>query len=389
MHQDPVFFTIFLIFSGAAVMATIALFTRQALLVSYIVLGALLGPSALGLVSDANMVRELSHIGIVFLLFLMGLDLNPHELLSLFKKTTLVTVISSTTFAMVGGGIAYIFGFSIQESLIVGAAMMFSSTIMGLKLLPTTVLHHQHTGELVISILLFQDLIAIILLLVLKGGGESGNPIMAVAQLGLAFPLLIGVSLLLIKHLILPLLLRFDTIKEYIFLITIGWCLGISVAASSLGLSYEIGAFVAGVALASSPIAPYIADSLKPLRDFFLVLFFFSLGAGFDLTMVDDVIVPAALIAAAMLLLKAPIFRILLRRVGEETNRAKEVGVRLGQLSEFSLLLAVLAWESALVSKEASYLIQLATLLTFLISTYLVVLRYPTPIAMSEKLRRD
>ncbi len=389
MHQDPVFFTIFLIFSGAAVMATIALFTRQALLVSYIVLGALFGPSALGFVSDAKMVGELSHIGIVFLLFLMGLDLNPKELLTLFKKTTLVTVVSSGTFAIVGGGIAYAFGFSVQESLIVGAAMMFSSTIMGLKLLPTTVLHHQHTGELVISILLFQDLIAIILLLILKGGGESGDPMMAIVQLGLAFPLLIGASLLLIKYLILPLLQRFDTIKEYIFLITIGWCLGISVTASQLGLSYEIGAFIAGVALASSPIALYIADSLKPLRDFFLVLFFFSLGAGFDLTMVDDVILPAALIAAAMLLLKAPVFRLLLKRVGEENLRAKEVGVRLGQLSEFSLLLAVLAWESGVINKEASYLIQLATLLTFLVSTYMVVLRYPTPIAMSEKLRRD
>jgi len=370
-------------------MATIALFTRQALLVSYIVLGTLLGPSALGIVNDANLVRELSHIGIIFLLFLMGLDLNPKDLLLLFKKTTLVTVGSSGLFALVGGGIAFAFGFSIQTSLIVGAAMMFSSTIMALKLLPTTVLHHQHTGELVISILLLQDFIAILLLLVLKGGGETGGPIMAILQLGLTFPLLIGAALLLIKYLILPLLQRFDTIKEYIFLLTIGWCLGVSEAASLLGLSYEIGAFIAGVALASSPIALYIADSLKPLRDFFLVLFFFSLGAGFDLAMLDDVIIPASLIAAAMLLLKAPVFGLLLRKVGEEPHRATEVGVRLGQLSEFSLLLAILAWESQLIDLEASYLIQLATLLTFLISTYLVVLRYPTPVALSEKLRRD
>jgi len=260
---------------------------------------------------------------------------------------------------------------------------------MALKLLPTTVLPHQHTGELVISILLLQDFIAILLLLVLKGGGETGGPIMAILQLGLTFPLLIGAALLLIKYLILPLLQRFDTIKEYIFLLTIGWCLGVSEAASLLGLSYEIGAFIAGVALASSPIALYIADSLKPLRDFFLVLFFFSLGAGFDLAMLDDVIIPASLIAAAMLLLKAPVFGLLLRKVGEEPHRATEVGVRLGQLSEFSLLLAILAWESQLIDLEASYLIQLATLLTFLISTYLVVLRYPTPVALSEKLRRD
>ncbi|MCW8945229.1 MAG: cation:proton antiporter [Sedimenticola sp.] len=389
MTEHPILFTIFLIFSGAAVFATLALYARQALLISYILLGVILGPSAAGLVNDSELVREMSNIGIMFLLFLMGLELNPRELLLLLKKTTTVTVISSALFAFSGGLIAYLFDFTLQESLIVGSAMMFSSTIIGLKLLPTTVLHHQHTGELVISILLFQDLIAILLLLALKGGSGAELSAFEIIKLVLALPLLIGVSALFVKYVFFPLMKKFDTIKEYIFLITIGWCLGLAEAATALGLSHEIGAFIAGISLATSPVSFFISENLKPLRDFFLVLFFFSLGAGFDLAMLDDVILPAALIAATMLLLKPLVFDRLLRVVGESKARSTEVGARLGQLSEFSLLLAVLAWESKLISIEASYLIQLATLLTFLVSTYRVLFKYPTPIALSAKLRRD
>ncbi|AKH19204.1 cation:proton antiporter [Sedimenticola thiotaurini] len=389
MTEHPILFTIFLIFSGAAVFATLALYARQALLISYILLGVLLGPSAAGLVDDSELVRDMSSIGIMFLLFLMGLELNPRELLLLLKKTTTVTLVSSALFALGGGLVAWLFGFTLQESLIVGAAMMFSSTIIGLKLLPTTVLHHQHTGELVISILLFQDLIAILLLLVMKGGSGDESPLLEVLKLALALPLLIGVSALFVKFVFFPLMKKFDTIKEYIFLITIGWCLGLAQAATALGLSHEIGAFIAGISLATSPVSFFISENLKPLRDFFLVLFFFSLGAGFDLHMLDDVLLPALLIAALMLLLKPVIFARLLRSVGEEKSRATEVGARLGQLSEFSLLLAVLAWESELIGLKASYLIQLATLLTFLVSTYRVLFRYPTPMALSAKLRRD
>lgn len=389
MTEHPILFTIFLIFSGAAVFATLALYARQALLISYILLGVLLGPSAAGLVDDSELVRDMSSIGIMFLLFLMGLELNPRELLLLLKKTTTVTLFSSALFALCGGLVAWLFGFTLRESLIVGSAMMFSSTIIGLKLLPTTVLHHQHTGELVISILLFQDLIAILLLLAMKGGSGNESPLLEVLKLGLALPLLIGVSALFVKFVFFPLMKKFDTIKEYIFLITIGWCLGLAQAATALGLSHEIGAFIAGISLATSPVSFFISENLKPLRDFFLVLFFFSLGAGFDLHMLDDVLLPALLIAAAMLLLKPVIFSRLLRSVGEERTRATEVGARLGQLSEFSLLLAVLAWESELIGLEASYLIQLATLLTFLVSTYRVLFKYPTPIALSAKLRRD
>ena len=136
MQEDPVVFTIFVIFAGSAVIATLALFARQALLVAYILLGVLFGPSAIGLVSDPELVEEMAHIGIIFLLFLMGLELNPRDLVLMLRKTTLVTLVSSLIFAMVGTGVALAFGYTPIESLLIGCGMMFSSTIVGLKLLP-------------------------------------------------------------------------------------------------------------------------------------------------------------------------------------------------------------------------------------------------------------
>jgi Kef-type K+ transport system membrane component KefB len=389
MQQDPIVFTVFLVFTGAAIFATAALFARQSLLVAYIVLGALLGPSALGLVSDPELIRSISEFGIIFLLFLLGLNLQPQELLRMMRKTTLVTLLSSLTFFAVGCAVSLAFGFSAMEALLVGGAATFSSTIIGLKLLPTTILHHQRTGEVIISILLLQDMLAIVLLLVVQGSSQGDMQLLDILKLVIALPALVGFAWIVERYVLIRLIRRFDKIQEYIFLMTIGWCLGMAELAALLGLSAEIGAFIAGVVLASSPIAMFIAESLKPLRDFFLVLFFFSLGAGFDISTIDEVILPAALLAGALMLLKPPVFRWLLLRTGESRKRSHEVGYRLGQMSEFSLLLAVLAFEQGVIGIEASYLIQLSTLLTFLVSSYLVVMRFPTPIAVSDDLRRD
>ncbi len=389
MQDDPLVYTIFLIFSGAAVVATLALYARQALLIAYIVLGVLFGPSVAGLVDDPDLIQDIAHVGIIFLLFLMGLELNPKELLHLLSKTTAVTLISSLVFWGVGAVVALIAGFDLGESALVGAAMLFSSTIIGLKLLPATVLHHQRTGEIIISILLLQDLIAILLLLVIEGSGEESQALLEVLKLMAALPLLVAAAVLVVRYLLLRFLRAFDTIHEYIFLLSIGWCLGMAEAAEALGLSYEIGAFIAGVTLATNPISLYMAENLKPLRDFFLIMFFFSLGASFDLSMIGAVILPALVLVALMMLAKPVVYYQLLKNSGESPQRSREIGIRLAQMSEFSLLIAVLATEKELISSQASYLIQLATVLSFLVSTYLVVLRYPTPIALSDKLRRD
>lgn len=389
MPSDSMLFVMFLVFSGAAIFATVALYARQALIVSYIVLGVVLGPSLLGWVTDASLIREVADIGIMFLLFLLGLNMHPQKLFRLLGSATIVTGLSSLIFGAIGLAAGLLLGFHWIESLIVGGGLMFSSTIVGLKLLPTTVLHHRHTGEVMISILLLQDIIAIVMLLVLRAGLGGETLITDVAGLVLALVGICILAWLVERFVLIPLIARFDVIQEYIFLLAIGWCLGLAELSVWLGLSHEIGAFIAGVALASSRISLFIAENLKPLRDFFLIIFFFMLGAGLDLHQLLDVLVPAVLLAAVLLLVKPFVFDKLLVRTGESPPRAKEMGLRLGQGSEFTLLIAVLALETGALRSQAAHLLELTTIISMMISMYLIVRRYPTPIAVSDELRRN
>ncbi len=389
MDETSIVFTLFLVFTGAALAATLALYARQALIVGYIFLGVLLGPWGAGLVSDTLLIADMAHVGIIFLLFLLGLNLTPQKLGTLLRQTLVVTFVSSLIFCAAGWVIARAFGFSPFESLLVGAAAMFSSTIVGIKLLPTTVLHHRHMGEVIISVLLLQDLLAIIVMLVVQSPEREGISLLEVGWLITALPILIAVAFLLERFVLLPLLRRFDRVVEYIFLLTLAWCLGIAELAEAMGLSYEIGAFIAGIAIAANPIALYIAESLKPLRDFFLVLFFFAIGASLNLEAASHVVVPALVLAVVMVLLKPVVYRAVFGTVAESKKLVWESGWRLGQMSEFSLLITFLALENARIGNDAVYMIQLATLITFVISSSIVVLRFPTPVATNEKLRRD
>ena len=379
----------FLIFTGTAVFATLALYARQMMIVAYIIFGIILGPAGTGLIQNAELITQISGIGITFLLFLLGMDMSPIKLVKLFRSTLFITGLSCLIFAGIGFGFGQLWGLNTMNSTILAITMMFSSTIIGLKLLPTTVLHHKPTGEIIISILLAQDLIAIATLLFLKNMQSDETLTHILALQVLEVPLLIAGAWLLQKVIITRLLEKFDTIREYIFLLAIGWCLGIAELAHSIGLSHEIGAFIAGITLAANPIAFHITDSLKPIRDFFLIIFFFSLGARVELAALQTIMLPAILLAVILLAVKPFVIGSLLRCFGYEKSQSNEIGVRLGQGSEFSLLIATLAISLGVINLETSYLIQITVLLTFIVSPYFTVMNYPTPIALSAKLRRD
>lgn len=388
--ESSIVHSFFLIFAGAAIVASIALYTRQPMIIAYIALGILLGPSALSLINEPKLMDEMSHIGIIFLLFLLGLDMQPSHLINMLKKASWIALLSSIAFAILGFGVSILYGYSQIESFIIGIAMMFSSTIVCIKLLPTTALHHKHTGELVVGLLLLQDMIAIAVLLVLYSTSSTeSSTIMQYLKPLIALPVLVAGAFLFVKYILLKLIARFDRFHEYIFLVSIGWCLSMAVLAETAGLSAEMGAFIAGVALATSPISQYIATHLKPLRDFFLILFFFSIGASFNLDLLGLVILPALILAISSMLIKPVVFRYLLQGIKEDPSTSWEVGFRLGQVSEFSLLIAYLAANIGLIGQEASHVIQATAILSFAMSTYIVILNFPSPIAISDKLRRD
>ena len=383
-----ILFELAVIMVGAAVLGTLFLFLRQPIVIAYIAIGFALGPGGLSLIKETTHLEQIAHIGVILLLFLIGLNLQPQKLLSIFQKTALLTLSTSLLFALAATSFALLLQFSISASLIVGAAMMFSSTVVGLKLVPTTTLHHKRPGEVITGILLLQDLLAILLILLLSGGG-SEHPIMAFGLLLLKFIALTIALFLGVRWIMLPLLTRFDVVQDYTFVATLGWCLLGAEAAHLLGLSYEIGAFTAGISIASSPVALAIAEHLKPLREFFLILFFFAIGARLNLQ-IDPLLLTAAIIFGVLLVpLKAFIFRKAFAWSGEKEPASKELSVRLSQASEFSLLVVIAATNGGWLQYEQGMMIQIATLITFIFSTYWTVLRYPTPISASRDLLQD
>lgn len=387
MGLDNIVLELAVIFAGAALLGTLFLYLRQPIILAYIAWGALVGPVGLKVLGSAEHIEQLSHIGIVLLLFLLGLNLHPEKLLQLFRKTSLLTLGTSAAFLLLGMSVGLAFGFGMSDSLVIGAAMMFSSTIVSLKLTPTTTLHQRHAGEVMISVLLFQDILAILLLLFLNGEGSGGGwrfllVLLTLAGLGLF-------AFLVVRFVIMPLFRRFDRIKEYFFIVSLGWCLFMAELAYLAGLSYEMGAFIGGVAMAAFPISLVISESLKPIREFFLILFFFSIGARFDLWVTRDVLLPGMVLAAAIIIVKPILFRVAFKKMGEEPWLAKELGVRLGQASEFALLIAYSAVNSGKISTESSYLIQMVVMISFILSTYWVTSRYRSPISSKKELQVD
>lgn len=383
------FFSFFLIFTGAAVLATAALYTRQPLLIAYILLGVLVGPFGFSVIEDTDLLTDIAEIGIIFLLFLLGLDMQISNLMTTLRKSVFVGILSCVCFAGSGFFITRILGFSVLDSVIIGLCLMFSSTIIGIKLLPTTVLHHKHAGELMVGLLLIQDFIAILVLLAIESLGKDEINVITFIQPMVTLPVLIFATLSAVKFIILPLLAKFDRFHEYIFLLTIGWCLGVGELAKVIGLSHEIGAFIAGVSLASSPISQFIALNLKPLRDFFLILFFFTLGAQLNIEILSTVLIPMIVLTVLILAGKPIVFHFLLKRLSESNHLAWDIGFRLGQISEFSLLVTFLAQGAGLLSERASVLVQSTAIATFALSSYLIVFNFQSPIAVSDRLRRD
>ncbi len=386
--MDNIIVELVLIFAGAAILATLFLYLKQPIILAYIALGVAIGPSGIGLINNPHHIEQLSQVGIILLLFLIGLNLRPDRMAGLVGRVSALTLVTSVLFMSLTTLAALLMGYPLVQGLVIGAALMFSSTIVGLKLIPTTTLHHKHRGEMMVSVLLLQDILAIIIILLLTGGQENNIPL-TVSLLLLKLILLTAISFLVVKYVITALYIKFDTIHEHTFLMSLGWGLMVAGAAEYIGLSFEMGAFVAGVSIATLPIALVIAEELKPLRDFFLILFFFSIGAQFDLLVMEDVILPGIVIALIVVLAKPLIYRWGFNLTGEQDYVSKELGIRLGQASEFSLLVAYTALASGLIDQKSSYLIQTVVILTFVISTYWVINKYPTPISSEASQRRD
>jgi len=385
--MENFFFDIGIVVVFSALLAWVALFFRQPIIIAYIFCGILIGPWGLSLVKQVDFVDRIAHIGIPLLLFLAGLDLKPRHFAELLKNSWWQTLGSCFLVALISSLFAFIWGFDVIDSLFLGQALMFSSTILVVKLLPTTTLHQKMMGAFCIAILIAQDVLAVgVLMMITSTAAVGASQIFFLAFKGV---LLLGVALLVEQFFVRRMMEYCDQFHETLYLLSLAWCMGVAMLAKELGFSYEVGAFIAGMTLARSPIALFLAQGLKFFRDFFLVLFFFVLGARLDLFLTVRLLWPAVLLGIFLVIVKPLVFSSLFQFSRGQGINLKEASVRLGQASEFSLIIAIMAYETGYVTLEMSQFIQLTTIVTMIVSSYRVVYAYPTPLGVMEKLHRD
>ncbi|MBF13379.1 MAG: sodium:proton antiporter [Legionellales bacterium] len=377
--EHTLLYSIFIIYTGATVFSTFALLAKQSTIVAYMILGMVIGPYGLGWLSDTTLIHEAGDVGIIFLLFLLGLHLDPYKLVMRLRSSFSIAIISSLIFFTIGYAVGHALGLDLVNASILGSAMMFSSTTIGVKLLPNNVLHQRHIGEVMISILLMQDIIAVATLMALNISANDKASVSQILGITIAMPSIILLSWALGQYVLKRLFLYFKEIREYLFLLAIGWCLAMAELSSVLGMNHEIGAFIAGVSIASHSVSLYIAECLKPVRDFFLVLFFFAVGASLDLNLGKTAIIASSILAVLILIIKPLVFSLLLNRSDEDSQTAWELGLRLGQASEFSVLISSIAIKSALIIPMTSNIILASTMITLIISSSYVVMKYETP----------
>ena len=385
MHES-FFFEISLIVVVCAVLSLVALRLRQPIIIAYLIGGLLCGTSGFGLIPDTAHIDDISRIGITLLLFLAGIVLHPRRLQELFRQTLLLTLANSAVSFVAAATFCLLWGFGTKQSLLISLPLIFSSTILVLKLLPTTALHHKRMGAYCIAILIAQDILAIAMLIFANSSGGSPQDWLLLPIKGI---LLVAAAFVVERFALRPVMAFCSRVNETLILLSLGWCLGVAVAAEVSGLSLEIGAFIAGVALARSPIAFYLSEQLKPFRDFFLVFFFFVLGSRLDPAALRCLILPGLLLTLLLMATKLISFRWLFRRVGEEKHFSTEMGARLAQTSEFSLIVAVVAHRDGWMTGAGLQMIQIVTILSLVISSYIVVERFPSPLASNPKLKQD
>ncbi len=347
---------------------------RQPLIIGHIITGLLVGPTVFNLVTESETLTVFSEMGIALLLFLVGLGLNPRVIKEV-GKVAVLTGVGQVAFTTGAGFliVSALTDISTTATFYVAIGLAFSSTIIILKLLSDKKEQTRLHGKIATGFLLVQDILATFALLFVSAnstGGLSGNDLI---ELSLKGAILVS-SLYLITTAILP---RFTKLisgsQEMLFLFAIAWGIGIGAIFSESGFSLEVGALAGGIALAQFPYAQEAASRLKPLRDFFIVLFFVVLGSELDLSNIVTVL-PTALVLSALVLIGNPlIVMTIMGLLGYTKKTSFKTSLAVAQISEFSLVLLLLAQKSGQVDSETLSLMTVVGLITIAVSSYVIL----------------
>jgi Kef-type K+ transport system membrane component KefB len=357
----------------AALVGFAGILLRQPLVVSFIAVGLLAGPSGLDVVQSGEQIGLLSHLGIAVLLFLVGIKLDLKLIRSL-GAVALTTGLGQVAFtSIVGYGIGRALGLDPTTALYVAIALTFSSTIIIVKLLSDKREIDSLHGQIALGLLIVQDLVVVLAMIVLSaiGIGERGG------DGGVAGAFGSGVALVLVVYLFAryaadPLTERLARVPELLVIFAIALTALFAAAADAFGLGKEVGGLLAGVALASTPYRESIGARLAPLRDFLLLFFFIALGAKLDLSLLGAHVAIAAVFSVFVLVGKPVIMLVIMGAMGYRKRTSFLAGITVAQISEFSLILVGMAVTLGHVAPDALGLVTLVGLITIAASTYLI-----------------
>lgn len=372
-------FAILLLFS--AIFAALGRILKQPIIVTFIAVGIIIGPEVLDLIQSEDQIELLAEVGIAILLFIVGLKLD----LKLMKSTgpvAFITGIGQIIFTSVFGYlIAILLGFSNTHAIYIAVALTFSSTIIIVKMLSDKKEIDKLHGQIAMGFLIVQDIAVILTMIVLSAFGDTseetniGTELLMVLLKGAAF---LAVVWVLMKYVIPSALMKLARNKELLVLSSIAWACTLAGIGDYLGFGLEVGAFIAGMSLASTQFREIISGRLESIRDFMLLFFFIDLGSQIDLSLMGEQLVPAVIFSLFVLIGNPIIVMIIMGIMGYKKRVSFLAGLTVAQISEFSLILAGMGVDNGHLDEEALGLITLVGLITIGLSTYIIL--YSAPI---------
>jgi Kef-type K+ transport system membrane component KefB len=374
---DSSFAQIAAILVMAAAAGGIARLLKQPVIVAYIVVGIIAGPALLGLVSEGTEIELLAKVGIAILLFLVGLKLDVHLIRST-GVVALLTGVGQVLFTSIVGYVILIaLGFDVIPALYIAVALTFSSTIIIVKLLSDKRELDQLHGRIAVGFLIVQDLLVIVAMIVIVAIGQPGSTDGDVT--GQVFRTFTGgaaflVTVALLARYVLPRALEWlAKSQELTLLFGVAWAISLAAVSQGLGLSMEIGAFVAGVSLASTPYRESLGARLISLRDIMILFFFIELGAALTFTDAVAQIGPALILSVFVLIGNPIIVMIIMGAMGYRKKVSFQAGLAVAQISEFSLILIALGFSLGQVDEGVLGLVTMVGVITITISTYFIL----------------
>ncbi|NCN86862.1 cation:proton antiporter, partial [archaeon] len=336
--MDAIFIQLAVILFAAFVVSYLVRAFNQPLIIGYIIAGIIVSPFIIKLGGSMQIIDIFSEFGIAFLLFIVGLHLNPKVIKEIGISSLFIGIFQVVLTALATFGISrYLLSFDVTTSIYLGIALSFSSTIIIMKLLSDNKQLDSLYGKISIGILILQDLVAIgVLMFIASVSGASG--VETFGTKGIISGGVIIVVLFLVGKLVLPKMMKgIAKSQELLFLFSICWCFVLAALFAYIGFSMEIGALVAGVILSVSPYATEISSKIRPLRDFFLIIFFIILGLKVQITNIKSILVNAIILSGVAIILKPLILMFTMKFFGYTKRTNFLVGTTLAQISEFSL----------------------------------------------------